>query len=194
MGFTPSEAAATGALGMFLLAAARGRLSWEVVKKSFIGSMEVIGMLFLIMATARAYSEILAFSGASRGLVELAVGLPVAPIFIIAGLMVIVLILGMFITASATIMVIAPLSMPIIHALGFDPVWFAVLIMLGVEMGGTTPPFGCVLFVMKGVGPPDTKIEDCYRAALPFLGTDLIVMVLLFVFPVIALWLPSITG
>jgi len=80
--------------------------------------------------------------------------------------------------------------MPIVRALGFDPVWFGVLLMLGVEMGLTTPPFGTVLFVMKAVSP-DITIEDCYRAALPFLMCDLIVMVLLLAFPIIALWLPS---
>lgn len=188
---SPSEASATGALGMFLLVAAHRRLNWYVVKKSFISSMEIIGMLFLIMCTAKTYSQILAFSGASRGLVQFALDLPVEPIFVIAGVMVIVLILGMFITASAIIMVVIPLSMPIVLALGFDPIWFAVLIMLGIEMGGTTPPFGVILFTMKGVGPPGTKIEDCYRAAMPFLGCDLIVMILLFVLPVIALWLPG---
>ncbi len=191
---SPTEAAATGALGMFLLAAAYRRLGWNVIKKAFISSMEISGMLFLIMATARAYSQILVFSGASGGLIQFALDLPVAPILIMAGVMAIVLILGMFIPASATIMVVVPLAIPIVLSLGFDPVWFAVLMMLGIEMGATTPPFGAILFVMKGVGPPGTKIEDCYRAALPFLGGDLIVMILLFVFPLIALWLPGITS
>lgn len=189
---TPSEAAATGGAGMFLLAAAYGRLNWQVLKKTFVGTMLITGMLYLIIATAKVYSQVLAFSGASRGMVEFALMLPVDPLFVIAGLIVVILILGMFMTGSATIMVVVPLAMPVVQKLGFNPIWFAVMVMLGVEMGGTTPPFGAILFTMKSVAPPDTTMNDCYKAALPFLGLDLIVMILLLFFPILALWLPSV--
>ena len=188
---TPSEAAATGAGAMFLLAFIYGKLDRKAIKKIFVSTMQVTGMLFLIIATAKIYSQVLAYSGASSGLMKFASELEVQPIFVAASLIGIVLFLGMFMTGSALIMIVVPLGVPLMRKIGFDPIWFAVVVMLGVEMGGTTPPFGAILFSLKGVAPPDTTIEDCYKASLPFLGCDLIVMILLFIFPQLALWLPS---
>lgn len=188
---SPSEAAATGAFGTLVLAACYKRLNWEVMKKSIIGTLEVTIMVFMIIAGAKAFSQILAFSGATRGLVELSVGLPVAPILVIVATQVVVIILGMFMTSTAVIMIALPLFVPIVCALGFDTVWFAVIFLLGLEIGVTSPPFGTALFVMKGVAPPDTTMGDCYRAGLPFIGCDLIAMVFIIAFPVLALWLPG---
>ncbi len=188
---TPSEAAATGAFSCFILAAAYGKLNWEVVKKAFRGTLLITGMLFLIIAGAKAFGHLLAFSGATTGLIEFAGGLPVDPIVIMIAMQVIVLIMGMFMEVGSIIMITLPLFMPIVYTLGFDPVWFAIIILLNIEMGTTSPPFGISLFVMKGVAPPDTTMGDVYRASLPFLGCDLIAMGLIIVFPALALWLPS---
>ncbi len=188
---TPSEAAATGALGTFILAAFYRRLNWEVVKKSLVGTLQISGMIFMIIVGASVFSQILAFSGASKGLVEFAVGLPLAPIVIFIAMQVLVLLMGMFMDVGAIIMITIPLYMPVILALGFDPVWFAVIMLLNIEMATTTPPFGLSLFVMKGVAPPDTTMGDIYRAALPFLYCDAIAMALIMAFPAIALWLPG---
>ena len=81
--------------------------------------------------------------------------------------------------------------LPVVLALEFNPVWFAVVMLLSMEMATTSPPFGLSLFVMKGVAPPDTTMGDIYRAALPFLYCDVISMVLIMAFPVLALWLPG---
>ena len=88
-------------------------------------------------------------------------------------------------------MITLPVFVPTIVVLGFDPVWFAVLVLLNIEMAMTTPPFGINLFVMKGVAPRDTTMGDIYRAALPFLGCDLVAMALIIAFPAVALWLPG---
>jgi len=148
-------------------------------------------MLFMIIAGALAFSQIVAYSGASRALVDFAVGLPLSPIFIIAAMLVVSLFLGMFVNLVAIMMLTIPLFVPVVLALGFDPVWFAVIFLLTLEMGATSPPFGLALFVMKGVAPPGTTMGDCYRAALPFLGCDLIALALITAFPIIALWLPQ---
>jgi tripartite ATP-independent transporter DctM subunit len=188
---TPSEAAATGAIGTFILAAFYRRLSWEVLKKAGWGTLHITVMLFMIITGAVAFSQILAYTGASRGLVEFVVALPLAPIFIIVAIQIVLLFLGMFMGVVAIMMITLPIFVPVITSLGFDPVWFAVIFILNMEMATTSPPFGLSLFVMKGVAPPDTTIGDCYRAALPFLGCDLIVMILLIAFPSIVLWLPG---
>ncbi len=188
---TPSEAATLGVVSTLILAAAYRRLNWEVVKKSLIGTMEITGMTFLIIAGAMVFTQILAASGATRGLVTFTIGLPVAPILIVIAMMVIGLVLGMFMSVVAIMMIALPIFVPVIQGLGYDVIWFAVLFLLNSEMAGTSPPFGLALFVMKGVAPPDTTMGDIYKAAIPFLLCDLIAMALIIAFPQIVLWLPS---
>jgi len=189
---TPSEAGATGALGCVVLAALYGRLSWGRLRKALASSMITTGMIFLIIATAISFSQILAFSGGSRGLAQFAIGLPVSPIFVVVAMHVVGISLGMIMGPIAIMMLTLPIFVPVLNALGFNLVWFGAMYLLNMEMAVTSPPFGLALFVMKGVAPPGTTMGDCYRAALPFLGCDLIVIILMLIFPQVALWLPSV--
>ncbi len=189
---TPSEAAATGALATLILATFYRKLNWEVLKKALWGTLKTSVMVLVIIAASRTFSEVLAFSGASRGLVNLVVHLPVAPVFILIGMQGVFLLLGMFMDTVTIMMISLPIFMPVVHHLGFNTIWFGLLMLLGVEMSTTSPPFGLSLFVMKGIAPTDTTMGHIYRAALPFLVCDLIVMTLMIAFPVIPLWLPSI--
>jgi len=188
---TPSEAAATGALGTIILAAAYGKLNWNMLKTSFTSTFQVTVMIFMIIAGALAFSQIVAYSGASRGLVDFATNLPIPPLAIVGSMLLVSLFLGMFVNLVAIMMLTLPLFVPIVMALGFDPVWFAVLYLLTLEMGATSPPFGLALFVMRGVAPAGTTMGDCYKAALPFLGCDLIALLLILFIPMIAQWLPN---
>jgi len=106
--------------------------------------------------------------------------------------MLLILVLGCFMDEVALMLMMIPIYMPIVHALGFDPLWFLILYLINMEMGLTTPPFGLILFVVKGVLPPDPKMGDLYKAAAPFLICDLIAMAFITAFPQIALWLPNI--
>jgi tripartite ATP-independent transporter DctM subunit len=187
---TPSEAAATGALGCFILAAAYRRLNWEVVKKSISSTLEITVMILMIIGSSVAFSQILAFSGATQGVTEYILNLVLPPIGVVVAIMILGLILGMFMSTNAIIIIVVPLVMPIIVALGFDPVWFGVLFLIIMEVGVTSPPFGLTLFAIKGVAP-NTSIKDCYKAALPWIGCDLIAVTLILFFPAIALWLPG---
>lgn len=188
---TPAEASATGALGTFILAALYGRLKWKVVKNAVTDALRNSVMVLMILVGANAFSQVLAFTGATSGLVKFALGLPVSPIMMFILMQVIVLILGMFLEPGALIMVSIPLFMPIVHAMGINDIWFAVATLLSVEMGMTTPPIGMNLFVMKGVAPAGTTMGEIYRAGFPFLGCDLIAMAFIIVFPSFALWLPG---
>ena len=104
---------------------------------------------------------------------------------------VVVMFLGTLMDLLSIMMITLPIFMPIVQALGFDPVWFGMIMLVNLEMGCTSPPFGTVLFVMKGVAPPDTTMADIYKAGLPFLICDAISIALIISFPVIALWLPG---
>jgi len=188
---TPSEAAATGALGSFILAFGYRAMNWDILKKSIIGTLSITGMVLLIIAGATAFSQILAYSGASAGIVKFATELPLPPIIILFLMQIILFFLGAFMEPVSIMMVSLPIFVPVIMSLHFDTVWFAVIFLLNIEMATTSPPFGLCLFVMKGVAPIDTTIVDIYKAALPFLGLDLITMALIFIFPELALWLPG---
>lgn len=191
---TPSEAAATGVLSTFILAAAYGRLNWQVVKKSFIGTMKITLMMFLIISNSSAFSQILAFSGAAPGMINFALGLPMPPIMIMVMMQVIVFIMGCFLDVVSIMMITIPLFVPIVHALKFDPVWFAAIMLVNVELATITPPFGLNLFTMKGVAPPDTTMADVYRSALPYVYVQIVVIALIILFPPLALWLPGLMG
>ena len=188
---TPSEASAFGVVACFTLAAIYKGLNWKVVKGSVTNTLRISGMVLLILAGAQTFSRILAFSGATIGLTEVVAGLPVSPLVVFISMQVLIFIWGCFMSPVTLLYIILPVYIPVLYAVGIDPIWFAVVTLLNLEMATTTPPFGLSLFVMKGVAPPDTTMGDVYRAGLPFIGCDLIVVVLLIAFPAIALWLPA---
>lgn len=188
---TPTEAAATGCLGTFVLAAAYGSLTWDMVKKSFKNAFRITVMMLMIIASATVFSQIMAFTGATAGLVTSTTSLALSPLLIIIAIMMVLILLGMFMGVVPIMMITVPVFMPVIQELGFDPLWFAVIFLLNMEMSTTSPPFGLSLFVMKSVAPPDTTMASIYRAALPFLYCDIFAIALIIAFPAIALWLPA---
>ena len=188
---TPSQSAVTGALGAFILAGVYGKLDWNLVLVSLRGTVRVSTMILMIFASSATFSQIMAFAGITRGLSGFVAGLDVAPILIIIGMMVVVLIMGMMMEVVTIFMVTIPIFLPVVVALGYDPVWFGLLMLLNAEMALTSPPFGTSLFAVKAAAPPDTTMRDVYVSALPFLACDLVVLILLVAFPGIALWLPN---
>jgi tripartite ATP-independent transporter DctM subunit len=191
---SPSEAAACGAIGTCILAACYKRLDWEVIKKTTTSSLTVTGMILMIIGGAQAFSQILAFTGASAGLAEFATTLPMPPIFIIIAMQLIILFLGCLMDVVSIMMITLPIFVPVVRQLGYDDVWFAVTYLINIEIAGISPPFGLSLFVMKGVASKGTTMADVYRAAIPFIFCSLAAMTLIIVLPQIALWLPSMTG
>jgi tripartite ATP-independent transporter DctM subunit len=191
---SPSEAAASGAIGTVILAACYRRLNWEVIKKTTVGSLSVTGMILIIIGGAQAFSQILAFTGASAGLAEFATTMPVSPIVVIIMMQVIILFLGCLMDVVSIMMITLPIFIPVVRQLGFSDVWFAVMYLVNIEIAGISPPFGLSLFVMKGVAPKGTTMGDVYLAALPFIGCSLATMLLILLFPDLALWLPRMTG
>ena len=184
----PSESAATGTLGMFIVVLLYRRLNWAVIKKSVRGTISITGMVFLIIAGAKTFGEILSFSGATRGLSEIATQLPLPPILIMVAMQIVILIMGCFMDVVAIMMITLPIFVPVITKLGLDTVWFGAIALLNIELAMITPPFGMVLFVMKGVAPAGTTMEDVYKAAYPIVMLNLIAMALMIAFPAIVLW------
>ncbi len=188
---TPSESAALGAVGCFILAFAYKGLMWEHIKSSLSHTVTITVMMFMIFAGSAGFSQILALTGATHGLVEVAANLPLPPFYILVAMLIVLLIMGTFMESMTIIMITLPIYMPIIKTLGFDPLYFGAMMLLTLEMGITTPPFGMILFVVKGVAPPGVTMMDVYKAGIPFLLCDLVVLLLLLAFPSLTLWLPS---
>ena len=185
---TPSEAAAFGALGVILLAALFGCLSWEAMRRAVTGALRVTLMAYLIVFGSATFSQLLAFSGASRGLIEWATGFALPPTAMLLVMFGVLLLLGMFMEQISIMLLTVPIFFPLAASLGFDPIWFGLIMLLSLEISFTTPPFGLLLFVMKGVAPPGTTMRVIYTAALPFIGCSLLLVGLLVLFPGLATW------
>ncbi|MBW2027626.1 MAG: TRAP transporter large permease subunit [Deltaproteobacteria bacterium] len=188
---TPTESAALGALGCFVLVFLYRGWDWDAISSSLSNTIKITVMMFMIMTGAMAFSQILAFSGASSGLVKLASGLDLHPITILIFMQIILIFMGTFMEPLTIMMVTLPVYMPLVESLGFNPLWFGTIMLINMEMATTTPPFGLVLFVMKGVAPEGTTMEDIYGAGLPFLICDAVAMATVMAFPSLALYLPG---
>jgi tripartite ATP-independent transporter DctM subunit len=191
---TPTEAAATGTLGAFIVAIVYRRLSWEALRKSTYGTIKITVMIFMIIIVSNTYSQILAFSGAASGLVQFAVGQKIQPIFIIVSMMITLILLGCFMETVSIMMITIPIFIPIVQALGYDPIWFGVLMMVNLELGMLSPPFGVLCFVMKGVSPEGTTMAEIYKAAIPFALVDIVGLITLILAPGLSLYLPNKMG
>jgi len=191
---TPSEAAAFGALGVILLAAAFRCLTVAALLRSVTGALKVTLMAYMIVFGSATFSQLLAFSGASSGLIGWATGFDLDPIWMLLAMFGVLLVLGMFMEQISIMLLTVPIFFPLAQSLGFDLVWFALIMLLALEISFTTPPFGLLLFVMKGVAPKSTTMREIYLAAIPFILCSLLLVALLIVFPGLALWLPGFGG
>lgn len=191
---TPTEAAATGTLGSFILALVYGRLTWDVFKKAAMGTIKVTTMIFMIIIVSSTYGEILAFTGAASGMTSYITSLPVPPMTIIVGMLIVVLILGCFMETVAIMMITIPIYMAVVNALGLNPIWFGVLMLIALETGLITPPFGVTLFVMKGVAPRDVTMADIWKAITPYFIIDVLCIGLILAMPFVATVVPDLMG
>ncbi|MEW6667323.1 MAG: TRAP transporter large permease subunit [Thermodesulfobacteriota bacterium] len=186
---TPEEAAASGAIATLIVAAAQRRLSWEVIRKSAFGTLRITGMIFLIMAGAKGFSQVLSFTGATQSLSEGIPNLSVHPLVVMGMMQLVMIILGCFMDTMAIILITMPTFIPAINALGLDPIWFGAIAVVNLELGMITPPFGIVLYAMKAMAPPRYCMGDIIRSVIPFMGLQILAIAICIVFPSIPLWL-----
>jgi tripartite ATP-independent transporter DctM subunit len=185
---TPTEAAALASLVAFNISGAIRRLTWGVNRKALLNARQVTVMILTIIAASAAFSQVLAFSGASRGMLEMVLGTTVSPFWILLIMLAIVIALGCFLEQVSIMMITLPIFMPIVKTLGLDPVWVCILILLCLSIGQLSPPFGLALFVMKATTPPEITMKDIYRAAWPYCVLDLLGLALVLAFPILATW------
>ena len=163
---TPSEAAAFGAVGVLILALAFRCLSWQALVRSVSGALKVTVMAFMIVLGSATFSQILAFSGASSGMLAWATAFDLSPLAMLLVMFGVLLLLGMFMDQLSMMLITVPIFFPLAQSYGFDLIWFGVIVLMALEISFTTPPFGLLLFVMRGVAPPghhhgrDLQIRD----------------------------------
>lgn len=191
---TPTEAAALGALGAFVLVVAYRRMNRRVLVNTMKGTLRTSGMIMLIFAFSAGFSQLLAFTGATRQLITIVTGWDLPTTALIVLMLLLVLVLGCFLEQISIMLITLPLFMPIVDTLGINPIWFGIMMLIALDLGNLTPPFGFSLFVMKGVLPRDVTMGDVYRSALPFITIEAAMIFFVLMIPPIALWLPGAGG
>ena len=189
--FTPTEAGAVGAFLAFVIAGLKGSLTWQSFKNALLETMLTSAALFIIAIGASMLTRFLAFSGAGDYLSEMVVAIGAHEVLLLIGISAVYLVLGMFLEPLGAMLLTLPILLPIIGTTGFSLVWFGVLLTKFLEIGMITPPIGLNVFVIKGVVGDLATTSTIFRGILWFLLSDLIVIVLLMVFPEIVLYLPS---
>lgn len=188
---TPSEAAATGVVGACAVAAIYRRLNWAMLRDAVEGAMLITAMIMVIVVSSNLFGQLLAFTGSTRQLVALGAGFADRPLVLLAILLAIVFALCMFVDQIALLLLLVPIFKPLVAAAGFDPVWFWLLVLVNLSVGGITPPFGYTMFALKGAVGNSLPLATVYRAAWPFVGLYLLLILLLIAFPPLVTWLPG---
>jgi len=189
---TPTEAAAIGAAGTIVAAALYRSLSFANLMKALTGTVAVSGTILFIIVGATTFSQVLSFSGVVNGLVELVTGLGLSVNALMIAMLLILLFLGCFVDQVSMMLITLPFFMPLVQRYDVDLIWFGVLFLICMQLGLLTPPFGLLLFTMKGVAPPSITMQQIYAASMPYIAMSILILVLIFLFPAIATWLPAV--
>jgi tripartite ATP-independent transporter DctM subunit len=188
---TPTESAALGAVATLLAALAYRKLSWENFVVSTTQTLRFTVMTLFIICGSITFSQILAFSEATTGLTSLVVDSDMQPLAILIGMLLILMFLGCFMDQVSMMMITIPIFMPLVEHLGFNVIWFGVLMLLVLEISLATPPFGLLLFVVKGAAPDNTTMQEIIFSVLPFILLAMLLVALLIAVPEITLILPD---
>ncbi len=191
--FTPTEAGAVGALGAFIIALIRKSLNKEKLKQIFLTSAGMVGMIYFLIASANVLKQMIAVSMLPFWLSDIVAAMNLSPLLLMAIILVIYIILGCFVECMSMVLLTVGIFLPIVEACGFSPIWFGVIMVRMGDVGGLTPPMGMTAFFLKGLYK-DVPLSRIFRGISPFLLADAVHLILLLFFPIIAEWLPRITG
>lgn len=189
---TPTEAAAMGVMGALISAAVYRQLSFSMLNEASIRTLKLTGMIAWILFSAHAFSAAYQSMGAQQLIESLMQLIPGGAWGIIIAMMIIVFLLGMVLDPLGIMLITLPVFLPIVEALGFDPIWFGILFVINMEIGYMTPPLGFNLFYLKAIVPPGVTMKDIYMSVIPFVLLEIIAVIILMIFPQIVTYLPNI--
>lgn len=190
--FSPTQAGAAGAFGALIIGLARRQLTWQGFLSAVKDTLRITCMVMIIVTGAIIFGHFMAVAKLPLVLSEWVGGLPLPPMAIMGVIVLLYLVGGCFMDALALITLTVPIIYPVVLVLGFDPIWFGVIIVLVTEMGVITPPVGLNVYVIKGVAE-DVPLETIFKGVLPFLAALLVAVGILMAFPQIATFLPGLT-
>ncbi len=186
------EASVVGALAAVAAAAIKGRLTWKLIESCAKSTLMISCMFMWIILAALSFGAVFDGLGAVKAIEGFFIGqLGLSPWEILILMQLSYLIMGMFLDDTAMLVIVAPLYVPLVGVLGFDLIWYGVLYTITCQIAYLTPPFGYNLFLMRAMAPPEIGIRDIYASVLPFVGVMILALVLVMMFPQIALWLPQ---
>ena len=188
---TPTEAAGVGVLGAVLAMWWNGKLSWTKLRLAAEDTAKVTVMLYWLFFGSSALIGVYTLAGGTKLVQDVMTALPVGPIGVVIMIQIIWIVLGCFIDWIGILLLTAPIFVPVVIALGFDPVWMGVLFCMNMQISYISPPFGPAAFYLKGVTPPGISLADIFRSIWPYLGLQVVALGLVIAFPQIALWLPG---
>ncbi|OGO21376.1 MAG: hypothetical protein A2144_03745 [Chloroflexi bacterium RBG_16_50_9] len=188
--FTAIEGGGIGAAGAVIIGLAMKRYTWRSLSDALLGAGRVVGMIFLILVGAMMFTRFIAWCNLADAVREFMMGLALPPSVIILLILIIFLALGFVMDIMPLILIGVPIFHPVAMALGYDPVWFTVLLLITIQVGVITPPFAVILFAIKGLAK-DIPIGTIYRGVFPFVMGTVLVIGIIFAVPPIATWLPS---
>lgn len=191
--FSPIEAASIGAVGALVLGVLGRRMTWKIFFDCLMETVKTTAMIFTILIGAILFNKFLLLSNVTTAIGEWVSTLPLSPHAILTVILLIYLVLGCALDALAMILLTIPIFFPIVMNLGFDPIWFGIIVVMVVELGLITPPIGMNVFVIKGLAP-SVPLGRIYRGVTPFVIAEIILIVLLVIFPALATWLPRTMG
>lgn len=189
--FSPSAAGAAGSFGAMVILAARRRLTWDVLSRSFIDAAVTSAMLFLIVIGGLIYSRMLVLSGVITEVVDFTIGLELSPILLLIVLSLVYIALGCLIDTLSMLLLTLPFVFPVIDAAGIDPIYFGILVVVFIELGAITPPIGMNLFATVAAADGKLTIEQIIRGITPFILVNVVLLVLFLAFPGLITWLPQ---
>ena len=187
---SPTESAALGCTASVLAAIAYRTFTWKSMVVALTETAKISVMILFIIAASITFSQILTFSGASEGLLGIMDSVGVSRITVLLGMIVLLLAMGAFMDQISMMMITIPFYMPLAGVFGIETVWLGILMLIVMEVGLITPPFGLILYVMKGVAPEGITLKQVWIAATPFIVIEVVVLLLILIFPGLALWLP----
>jgi tripartite ATP-independent transporter DctM subunit len=188
---TPSEAAAVGALGGIVLAVGYRALTWDRLKESVYLTVRTSAMVCWLFVGSWTFSSVFSYLGGHDLIKEFVLGLNLSPIIFLILAQVIIFLLGWPLEWSEIIIIFVPIFLPMLPHFGIDPLFFGILVALNLQTSFLTPPMAMAAYYLKGIAPPHVQLVDIFRGIMPFLAMVLISMILLYVFPQIAFWLPD---
>jgi tripartite ATP-independent transporter DctM subunit len=189
---SPSESAAIGAGGGLLCAALKKKLNWPLIREASMETIKVTGKMLWIIIGAYAFKTIFAATGGVLVISELVAALHVGPWVFFGIVIVTYLIMGCIMDEMSMLLITFPAFIPLLQSMGFDMIWFGVVFLMVAEISALTPPFGFALFLMKSVAPKQISLRDIWGSIWPFVGCQIVLLILIIIFPQIVLWLPSI--